>query len=302
MLAASCHSGTDATQPQPATAEQWQQRAADEATRADNWRITFWLMAVIVVLLCVFERWRLVRKIWKRNAQLREALEHADESNRMKAAFIRNMSHEIRTPLNAINGFSQVLCDPSMEFNKEEKRQMKHSISENVQGITIIINELLELAKEESKVDHSSFTHVLVNETCQQALDAAQVNNTNKLKLIFHSELPDSFYVRTDIAVLRQILDQLIADSLLYTPSGHVAIYCSHIKHGIMLSIEDTGVGVPEERREHLFDSYISMEDFKSGLGLKLATCRRLAKALGGDLSYDPQYAPGSRFVLQLPT
>jgi signal transduction histidine kinase len=95
-------------------------------------------------------RRRLVRKIWAKNRDLRTALNRAEESDRMKSTFIKSMSHEIRTPLNAVSGFSEVICSPDYQLSDKEKRDMQVRISSNVNLITSIINELLQLSESES--------------------------------------------------------------------------------------------------------------------------------------------------------
>ena len=115
-------------------------------------QLTNWLIGLTVVYLFVYimGRRRLMRKIWAKNKDLRAALSRAAESDRMKSTFIQSMSHEIRTPLNAVSGFAEVICSPNYELSDDEKRDMQMRITSNVEQITSIINELLELSQSES--------------------------------------------------------------------------------------------------------------------------------------------------------
>ena len=104
------------------------------------------VVTVLYIFVYVMGRRRLMRMIWSRNKELKQALDKAEESDRMKSAFIRSMSHEVRTPLNAINGFSQILISQGESLSNEERADMVERITKNVDGITIIVDELLDMA------------------------------------------------------------------------------------------------------------------------------------------------------------
>ena len=271
-----------------------------QTIRTQKWTIAGITVAFIFVY--IMGRRRLMRKIWRRNRDLREALEKADEANKLKSAFMRNISHEVRTPLHAINGFTELICDPNMTFSAEEKEEMRQTITRNVETISLIIGELLDLAKEETENTTDPKINVQVNKLCRDILQRAQRNNTAHLDLIYKSELPDSFTVRTHADALEQLITKLVENSFIFTQQGHVEVSCKKIAgHKLEIAVTDTGVGVPVDRREHLFNSYVSIEDYKSGAGLDLAACRRRALSIAGDLAYDETYTTGSRFVITIP-
>lgn len=267
-------------------------------------KLTWWLIVLTSVYIFVYimGRRRLMRKIWKRNAELRVAMENAETANRMKAAFIRSMSHEIRTPLNAINGFTQVLCS-DLELSAEEKTDIVQRITSSSEAITIIINELLELSAGESvTIDIDDLLPVHVNEVCRKVMVEAEKDNEKKLKMNFYTTIPDDFTIKSNEETVGKILTKIVDNAMKFTDKGHVDINVSNRDNYVEISVEDTGVGIPEEQHEAIFENFVKLDDFKNGAGLGLSICRRLVKLLGGRIFIDSQYNIGSRFVVQLPT
>lgn len=262
----------------------------------------FAIMTALYIFVYIMGRRRLLRKIWKRNNELKVALENADAANRMKAAFIRSMSHEIRTPLNAINGFSQILCDPDFQLTEEEKKDMRNRITSNSEAITIIINELLELAAGESvALDTDSLTPMKVNDVCRQAKTAAEGHNEKGLEMNFRTELDDSFSVRSNEETVVRILEKIIDNAMKFTEQGSVTIEARRTKKFVEISVTDTGIGIPSDKQSSIFDNFVKLDEFKGGVGLGLSISKRLTNSLGGILFLDPTYQTGCRFVLQLP-
>ena len=262
----------------------------------------FGIMTGLYLFVYIMGRRRLVRKIWKRNDELKVALEKADAANRMKSSFIRSMSHEIRTPLNAINGFSQILCTPGFELSETEKIDMRERITSNTEAITIIINELLELAAGESvTLDTDELTPMKVNDICRQTIANAEEHNEKGLKLEFRSELDDSFSVKSNEETVLQILEKITDNALKFTEEGSVTIEARKNNGNIEISVTDTGIGIPADKQKNIFDNFVKLDEFKEGIGLGLSISRRLTNSLGGNLFLDASYNKGSRFVLQLP-
>ena len=122
-----CSVQRSASEAEPDTDANAKEQLADAEQRADRWRTAFYVSTAVYVFVYIMGRRRLMRKIWARNKALRLALDKAQESDRLKTAFMRNMSHEIRTPLNAINGFSQLLCSP--EDRKSTRLNSSHNVA-----------------------------------------------------------------------------------------------------------------------------------------------------------------------------
>ena len=239
-------------------------------------RLTNWIIGICVAFLIIYimGRRRLTRIIWDKNKKLKVALERAEESNHMKSAFINNMSHEIRTPLNAIGGFSSVLCQPGIELSEEEKKNMREHITYNVELITTIVNEVLELSKSESEKSlrpDSEMTDVAINDLCRKLL---------------HSRADDSH------------------EGVEFTEKGYIELRCEYDKAArqVRLVVEDTGVGINPEDRDRIFGRFEKASDnFREGIGLGLAISQRLASSIGGEITLDAAYTDGCRFILSIP-
>lgn len=266
--------------------------------------LKYWLIGLTLVYIFIYimGRRRLMLKIWKGTDELKKAKKRAEEASKMKSAFIRSMSHEIRTPLNAINGFSQVLCSPDFELSDEEKNDLREKISTNTDAITSIINELLELANgESSSLDSDSFKSVSVNRICNSVLEEAKKDNSKGLSLTFVSELTDDFTIKSDGDTVAQILSNIIDNAMKFTNKGGVELSAKAVGRNVEISVTDTGIGIPENQRDTIFDNFVKLDDFTEGVGLGLSICRRLANNLGGNIILDSKYRNGSRFIVQLP-
>ena len=272
-------------------------------------RLTNWIMVIIVVFLIIYimGRRRLVRIIWDKNKKLQAALERAEESSRMKSAFINNMSHEIRTPLNAIGGFSSVLCQPGADLSEEEKKDIQERITYNVDLITTIVNEVLELSKSESEKSlrpDSDMSDVMINELCHKLLHSKADDSNEGVETRFTTNVADDFTVRTYPSTVNRILTHLFDNAQKFTEKGHIELRCEYNKatSEVRLIVEDTGVGINPEDRDRIFGRFEKAEgNFKEGIGLGLPICRRLASSIGGEITLDPEYINGCRFVLSIP-
>ena len=256
------------------------------------------IMTLLYIFVYIMGRRRLMLKIWARNKELEVARDRAQESDRMKSAFINNMSHEIRTPLNAINGFTQVLCSPAYDLDNEERQKMQKRITENVNNITEIVKELLDLSKGESEAMKADVQPVKV---CQKVVQDARLKNLKGLTIRFRSPLPDMFTFQCHAENLEQILSKLVDNAMKFTERGSIMVECHQQGALLLFSVTDTGVGVKEEDRERIFENFVKLDEYKGGVGLGLSICRRLARLMGGDVNLDVQYTEGARFVLSLP-
>lgn len=287
-------------------------RQAKEEAEAGKKKVkllTNWLIGLIVAFLIIYimGRRRLTRMIWDRNKKLKIALAHAEESDRMKTAFISNMSHEVRTPLNAVAGFSQVLCTPGIELGDEEKADMQERISVNVELITSIVNELLELSKSESESrlrPDSDMEEVWINQLCRSILRSMAIKANKGVETRFSTNVADDFTIRTHSNTVRRILTHILDNAQKFTEQGHVELrcVCDTDKKLLNLIVTDTGVGIPETDRDRIFELFEKADgNFKEGIGLGLPISQRLASSIGAIISLDSTYTEGSRFILSIP-
>lgn len=285
-----------------------QLRSERDESQAKTRRLTYWLIGLIVgfVFVYIMGRRRLMLKIWERNKDLKEAMVKAQEADKMKSAFIRNMSHEIRTPLNAVAGFSQLISNPDVELGEEEKADMRQRIADNVEGITAIVDELLELSKSESEaaiVSCEQMSDVRCNDLCRSVMRSMADKCHKGVQLRFSSGLKDDFTLRTDSNKMMRILMHLLGNAQKFTEQGHITVRTELVDRDrkLQISVTDTGVGIAEKDREMIFETFSKVDSFKEGIGLGLPICRRLAMSIGGTVSLDTTYTEGSRFLVTIP-
>ena len=279
--------------------------------KAEQVRI-YWLVTAILLLLTVLglllwrhlTRRKLRKKLVEQNKKLEIALSRAEESDRMKTSFIEHVSHEIRTPLNVITGFAQIITNPDYELEQEDRNRMLHDISHNTTEITNIVNELLEIAQDESRQHYEKKDHVLVNELCEKIINKQDTDHSQKLKLDFITDLTNDVSITTNKDALEKILKQLLDNAVKFTKEGRVELYVHDSPdHGTLrFSITDTGIGIAKEHQDHIFEKFFKADSFKQGFGLGLTVCKKMAILLGGSLHLDREYTNGARFILTLPT
>jgi len=251
------------------------------------------LMLIMAFIYITFSRRRHMR-------QLKRAYEHALESDKLKAAFIRNMSHEVRTPLNVIAGFAQVLADPDLSPDAAKRKEMAHIIEKNNYLITSQIDEMIELALNESAGDVTKDEHVGVNDILQQlAKEKGKFVNDN-VTINVSSNIDDGFFITTNRDMLKRAIVPLIDNAMKYTAKGTITLGASVTDDELKLTVEDTGCGIPEAEAEHIFERFVKLDTFKEGIGLGLPLCRVIIARLGGTISLDTSYKEGARFVIRL--
>ncbi len=271
-----------------------------------------WLMVALALLLLAVgaliwrnvTRQRMRKQLLEQNKELEIALSRAQESDRMKSAFIRHVSHEIRTPLNVITGYAQVITNPQYKLNERERSKIMNDIMDNTAGITSIVNELLDVANEESKEYYAKNDVIDVDQLCQGVMDEFGKTNKDRLKLNYVNLLDEGFTLRSNQEALRKILWHLMDNAIKFTEKGSVELHVRALpaNGGIEFRVTDTGIGISKEDREKIFDIFYKVDNFKRGFGLGLAACLRTTSLLGGTLKLDDRYADGARFVLTLPT
>ena len=271
-----------------------------------------WLAAVIVLLLIglglvasrYLQRRRYQKQLLKQNKELEIALSRAEESDRMKDSFIQHVSHEIRTPLNVITGYAQVITNPDYDLDDDVRTHMLHDISKNTVAITNIVNELLEVAQDESREYCRRDDTIRVNDFLRRMVDKAELQNKGRLAISFTTELDDDATIMSNRDTLEKIMDQLFSNAIKFTMEGSVNLSVSKSPDGgtTRFFITDTGIGIAKEDQERVFDQFYKVDSFKQGFGLGLTMSRKMAILLGGTLYLDKEYSDGARFILSLPT
>ena len=235
------------------------------------------------------------RTLIKAEEELRKAKEVAEQSNWLKTMFIQNMSHEIRTPLNSIVGFCGVLVD--MLDEKEDIGQYVALIESNSKLLLKLVGDILDISILDSEVEikHNA---VDVNACCQASIDAAGASFDPGVKLIFEPAC-DELIINSNYSYIVQVLDNLLGNASKFTHEGSVTLAYEVKKeeNQLIFTVTDTGIGIPVEEQERVFERFVKLDNFSQGAGLGLSICRIVAERLGGYLRIDKGYTQGTRVI-----
>lgn len=235
------------------------------------------------------------RTLIKAEEELRKAKEAAEQSNWLKTMFIQNMSHEIRTPLNSIVGFSGVLVD--MLDEKEDIGQYVALIESNSKLLLKLVGDILDISILDSEVEikHNA---VDVNACCQASVDAAGASFDPGVKLVFEPAC-DELIINSNYNYIVQVLDNLLGNASKFTHEGSVTLAYEVKKeeNQLIFTVTDTGIGIPVEEQERVFERFVKLDNFSQGAGLGLSICRIVAERLGGYLMIDKGYTQGTRVI-----
>ena len=254
------------------------------------------LLALLVVALIY-----IVQSRRRHLTQLKNAYQHALESDKMKTRFIQNVTHEVRTPLNIISGFAQVIADPELTESDKERQHMAEMMQKSATQITKLIDEIIGLSLIETSSTPPKEDTVNVHQLMQEAIDENRSSATKDTELRLESELPDDFCIKTNKIIVSRVISALTDNAVKYTERGSVTLRANADDKTLNIAIEDTGCGVPAEEAENIFGRFVKLDSFKEGLGLGLPLSRKLAEQIGSTVTLDTSYHPGARFVVTIP-
>lgn len=243
----------------------------------------------------------LYKELQESNRLVIIASEKAQESERMKNAFIKNMCHEVRTPLNAINGFAELITSDGI--SPEEKKEFSKIIYTNCHNITSMMNDVLVIAQLDSSNEVLPLEPVHISLLCHHEM--------NKLKKL--QQKPDIHYqvegdksndlIYSDPNHFGIIISHLLSNANKFTNQGSITLSYRPEEEGriMCICVTDTGCGIPADKSEWIFERFTKNDDFIPGSGLGLYLCRLITQRLNGSLKLDTCYTGGARFILRLP-
>ncbi|MBD3582457.1 ATP-binding protein [Flavobacterium selenitireducens] len=243
----------------------------------------------------------------EKNTELQAAKEKAEKASKARAEFLSTVSHELRTPLNAINGITHLLL-----HENPKKSQLNYLTSLQFSGnyLLTFINEILEFNRIESNhvvAENINFNLKLLLENIQNSLKELAASNNNKYTIEIDGRIPDILI--GDPTKLSQIFMNLINNALKFTKNGQVKVIAQMMKleeevATIHFKIIDTGIGIPEDKQESIFDSFsqgsIEINRKYGGTGLGLNICKKLIDILGGQIQLLSKIGQGSTFSFDL--
>lgn len=239
-----------------------------------------------------------ITKLKRTEEELREAKERAEESNKLKSAFLANMSLEIRTPLNAIVGFSELLAN---ENRDETRREYTDIILRNNTLLLQIISDVLDLARIESGRMDIERTQFDARDLCREIADSLRLQRRPGVELRVEEGLPELFITEYRQG-LAQVLNNFTRNALKFTGKGSVTIGFRRIPGHIRFYVRDTGIGIAPEDRERIFERFVKLDTFTQGTGLGLSICKSIAEQLGGSVGVDSVTGEGSCFRIDIPS
>lgn len=240
-------------------------------------------------------------------AELDERAEHLKHANDLKARFLSNISHEFRTPLNSILGLSKLLVDRvDGELTEEQEKQVRF-IMRSAEGLTDLVNDLLDLAKVEAgkvTIKAERFDVPALFATLRGMFKPLLTNP--ELTLNF-AEPKDNLTLYSDEAKVSQILRNFISNAIKFTPHGEIRVSAEAGDNGstVIFAVSDTGIGIEGKYLDFIFEEFTQVENPAQknvkGTGLGLPLSRKFAELLGGSISVESTPGAGSTFYLKIP-
>jgi signal transduction histidine kinase len=250
--------------------------------------------------------------VQERTIDLVIAKEKAEQSDKLKSAFLANFSHEIRTPMNAIMGFSQLLANSKRSEN--EKREFIDLILVNSQHLLNLINEIIDISRIEAGETileyHLCDLNQLLYELLNQYNEHKNLLKKTKIALVLNPEIEKhNLKITTDTNKLKQIIINLLENALKFTEEGSIEFGYKFIvteeAKSVLFYIKDTGIGIEEEAKNFIFERFRKVENnlgkLYRGAGLGLAISKKLVEILGGQIWVESEINIGSTFYFTLP-
>ena len=265
--------------------------------------IAIFISLIVVIILLVYlagNRRRHLKQMKVQNRMLQRARDQAEESDRMKTAFIRNVSHQIRTPLNAVSGFSMILAQQMEELSEEERKDMVDRIEHNTKLITNSLNHLIALSDVESVRVSDKDDPINCNKFCQEIASEFKPSKPN-INFSYSTSLADEVTVKTNKDMLKSIINELLTNADKFTQEGRIILLSEKENRNWKITVTDTGQGIKRGEEENIFGHFTKIDDFTEGLGVGLTFCKSVALQLGGNVELDRKYRNGARFVVTIP-
>ena len=258
------------------------------------------VLGVLFLSYFIWSRRRHMRELMEQNHQLILARDHAQEADRMKTAFIQNVSHQIRTPLNAVSGFSTILANQIDELADDERQDLARRIEHSAGIITHSLNHLITLSDVDSINMNNNSETINCHEFCREIVTEFKPMKQDVV-FSYSSSIGQDVTVKSNKELLKSVIMEILVNADKFTEEGSITLNSDMADGMWLLSVTDTGTGIPEGEEERIFGHFIKIDDFSEGLGLGLTFCKNIMLRLGGDVVLDKDYHDGARFIVKIP-
>lgn len=295
--------------------EEMEVRNALEHSRFMSILTTLAAITLLIIMLIIYYAARRLkqknRELARNNEELMVARERAEASLKMKTDFIHQISHEIRTPLNVLSGFSQILTAKDDPLDPELRQSINHRIVESTGRIVNLVNKMLELSEANSETTIERTDETTPARIAEEAVEQSGIKGVEKTD--FEYRIADDIkdvLLHTNLKQATRTIHFLLGNARKFMqPAGEdlrqgtIRLLVSRTadRRFVQFAVEDTGIGVPVNEAEHIFDEFVQLDEYYEGAGIGLTVARSIARRLGGDVVLDTSYNHGARFVFTLP-
>lgn len=294
-----------------------ERQIAEQEAKMQQERVMSTIVVLVLVIVFFFiyaiNSRKAYDKLTETNRQLKIANKKAEESARMKQEFIQQISHEVRTPLNVLSGFTQVLTDSNIELDTDELQVISEKMVQSSERITQLVDKMLALSDANSNSTIELIDTATPSALATIAVDLSHIQLASHLEFQMKDSLAaQSTLFKTNIELASKSLSLLLDNAIKFTrPAESRNIDPAAEKAKVTLSVdvqndkvsfvvEDTGIGIPPEEAEHIFEQFVQLDDYYEGTGIGLTIARSLARQLNGDVVLDTSYTDGARFIMTL--
>lgn len=242
----------------------------------------------------------------KRTRALKKAKEKAEESDRLKTSFLTNISHELRTPMNAIIGFSSLLLESEISY--QEKKEFVQNIEESGSSLLNLIDDIIGLARIESgetKIQIQEFQLAEIVASIYEEFDEKIKEKHDEYVQFKCRRSPENLTVKSDKERLSQVFTTLLNNAIKFTEEGEICIGYHKKTDTVECFVSDTGIGIPEDQRQVIFDRFRKIEADRMklyrGVGLGLTISKKIMEILGGKIWVESEMGKGSTFYFSFP-
>jgi signal transduction histidine kinase len=236
--------------------------------------------------------------------KLRNAEKKAKESDKLKSAFLQNISHEIRTPMNSIIGFSELLTD--RDITEEKKVEYLGIINSSCTQLLNVVNSIIEISMIESGIIVADVKKTDLNSALDEIYSSYSPLIRNGVMFSLQKGLPDrEALIMTDESKLNKIISNMLSNAIKFTDKGHIIFGYEPDDNLLQFFVEDTGRGIPEDFKKHMFSVFQKADNdpdrLYEGLGLGLSICKGNLDLLNGSMWVESQTGIGTRFYFTIP-